>query len=51
MKNKALVAIYSNSVKKPPKKEVSEAEFREKLKNIDEWRKQRLAELCIKNSR
>ncbi len=37
--------------KKPPKKEVSDAEFRLKLKNISQWRKQRLAELRAKNSR
>lgn len=36
---------------KPAKVNVSEAEFRRKLKNITEWRKKRLARLHPKNSR
>jgi hypothetical protein len=37
--------------KKPAKTEVSDAEFRRRLKNISEWRKKRLAELRTKDSR
>lgn len=37
--------------KKPPREKISEAEFRRRLARIDEWRKERLAELRSKNSR
>ena len=37
--------------KKPPKAEISEAEFRQRLKKIEEWRKNRLAELRAENPR
>ena len=37
--------------KKPPKREISDSEFRGNLKKISEWRKERLAELRAKNSR
>ncbi len=39
------------TTKKPPKAEVSDAEFRRRLKNISEWRKKRLAQLRTKDSR
>jgi hypothetical protein len=32
------------TTKKPPKAEISDAEFRRRLKNISEWRKKRLAQ-------
>lgn len=51
MKNKQKVVPLVSLSKKPPKAEVSDAEFRRKLKNIAEWRKQRLAELRAKNPR
>jgi hypothetical protein len=51
MRNKQQISPSAVVTKKPPKKEVSDAEFRRKLKNITEWRKQRLAELRTKNSR
>jgi hypothetical protein len=51
MRNKQQISSSPIVTKKPPKKEVSDAEFRRKLKNISDWRKQRLAELRAKNSR
>ncbi len=36
---------------KPPRQEISDAEFRRRLKRIAEWRKERLAELRSKNLR
>jgi len=50
MKNKYQV-VPPVSAKKPQKAEVSDAEFRRRLKNIAEWRKKRLAQLRSKNSR
>jgi hypothetical protein len=41
MKNKRQI-LPRNVAKKPPRQEISDAEFRDKLKNIDEWRKKRL---------
>jgi len=49
MKNK--YQVVPRAAKKPPKAEVSDAEFRRRLKNIAEWRKKRLAELRAKNPR
>jgi hypothetical protein len=49
MRNKQEIPSSAVVTKKPPKKEVSDAEFRRKLKNIAQWRKQRLAELRTKN--
>jgi hypothetical protein len=51
MRNKQEIPSSAVLTKKPPKKHVSDSEFRRKLKNITEWRKQRLAELRAKNSR
>lgn len=51
MKNKQKVIPFAPLTKKPPKAEITDAEFRKKLKNISEWRKQRLAEVLTKNSR
>ncbi len=51
MKNKDQVLPRIPITKKPPKAEISDAEFRRRLKNIAEWRKQRLAELRTKNPR
>ncbi|MGI9055960.1 MAG: hypothetical protein ACR2F2_09185 [Pyrinomonadaceae bacterium] len=49
MKNKIQISHQVVSTKKPPKAEISEAEFRRRLKKIDEWRKNRLAELRTEN--
>jgi len=49
MKNKQQI-LSRNVTKKPPRQEISDAEFRKRLKNISEWRKKRLAELRAKNS-
>ena len=51
MKSKYQVVPQGVSTKKPAKAQVSDAEFRKKLKNISEWRKKRLAELRSKNTR
>jgi hypothetical protein len=51
MKNKYQVVPQTVSTKKPAKSQISDAEFRRRLKNIAEWRKKRLAELRSKNSR
>jgi hypothetical protein len=51
MKSKYQVVSRGGTTKKPPKAEVSDAEFRRRLKNIAEWRKKRLAELRAKNPR
>ena len=47
MKNKYQV-VRQTAKKKPAKAEVSDAEFRRRLKNISEWRKKRLAQLRAK---
>jgi hypothetical protein len=44
MKNKYQVLPQAVTIKKPAKAEVSDAEFRHRLKKISEWRKKRLAE-------
>jgi hypothetical protein len=49
MKNKYQVVPQAQT-KKPAKAEVSDAEFRRRLKNISEWRKKRLAQLRAKDS-
>jgi len=49
MKNKYQVVPQTGSTKKPQKAEISDAEFRQRLKNIAEWRKKRLAELRSEN--
>jgi hypothetical protein len=51
MKNKYQVVPQAAATKKPAKAEVSDAEFRRRLKNISEWRKKRLAQLRAKDSR
>ena len=42
MRNKYQVAPQAATTKKPTKSEVSDAEFRRRLKNISDWRKKRL---------
>jgi hypothetical protein len=44
MKDKYQI-VPQATTKKPAKAEVSDAEFRGRLKNISEWRKKRLARL------
>ena len=52
MKNKEQLIPRNAFSKKPPRQEISDAEFRRRLKRITaEWRKERLAELRSKNSR
>jgi hypothetical protein len=51
MKNKYQVVPHASATKKPPKAQISDAEFRQRLKNIAGWRKKRLAELRTKSSR
>jgi hypothetical protein len=51
MKSKYEVVLPVALTKRPRKAQVSDAEFRRRLKNIAEWRKKRLAELRTKNSR
>jgi hypothetical protein len=51
MKDKNEVGPHTQSMKKPPKAHISDAEFRRRLKNISEWRKKRLAELHTKDTR
>jgi hypothetical protein len=43
MKNKYQVVLQTATMKKSAKAEISDAEFRRRLKNISEWRKTRLA--------
>jgi hypothetical protein len=50
MKNKYQV-VPQTATKKPAKAEISDSEFRRRLKNISEWRKKRLAQLRAKDSR
>jgi hypothetical protein len=50
MKNKYQV-VPQAATKKPAKAEISDAEFRRRLKNISEWRKKRLAQLRAKDPR
>lgn len=51
MKNKYQVVPRASAAKKPPKAQISDAEFRQRLKAITEWRKKRLAELRAESSR
>ena len=51
MKDKYQVVPQAATTKKPPKAEISDTEFRRRLKNISEWRKKRLAQLRTKDSR
>jgi hypothetical protein len=51
MKSKYEVVPPAALTIKPRRAQVSDAEFRRRLKNIAEWRKKRLAELRAKNSR
>jgi hypothetical protein len=51
MKNKYQVVPQAAATKKPTKAEISDAEFRRRLKNISEWRKKRLAQLRAKDTR
>jgi hypothetical protein len=48
MSNKQQVLSRPGTTKKPPKRQISEEEFRRRLVKINEWRKQRLAELRAK---
>ena len=48
MKNKYQVVPQATATKKPAKEDISDAEFRRRLKNISEWRKKRLARgVCL----
>jgi len=49
MRNKQEIPSSVIVTKKPPKKEVSDAEFRQKLKTVAQWRKQRFVELRTNN--
>jgi hypothetical protein len=51
MKNKYQVVPTAAPAKKPRKANISDAEFRRRLKDIAEWRRKRLAELRAKNPR
>jgi hypothetical protein len=51
MKSKYQIVPSVASDKKPAKAQISDAEFRQRLKNIAEWRKKRLAELRAENPR
>ncbi len=45
MRNKQQILSRAAIRKRPPKQEISGTEFRRRQKKINEWRKQRLAEL------
>jgi hypothetical protein len=51
MKSKYQVVPPAALTKKPARAQISDAEFRRRLKNIAEWRKKRLAELRARNPR
>ena len=51
MKNKHEVLPHTLTEKKPAKANISDAEFRRRLKNISEWRKKRLAKPHTKDTR
>jgi hypothetical protein len=54
MKDKNKQVPHASFAKKPPKAIITDAEFRRRLKNIDEWRKKELEKLGkphTKNSR
>jgi len=51
MKNNYQVVPQASAAKKPAKAQITDAEFRRRLKSVPEWRKQRLAELRTKNPR
>ena len=51
MKSKYQIVSQVATAEKPPKARISETEFRRRLKNIDQWRKKRLAQLRGKDSR
>ena len=51
MKSKYQVVPPAAPDKKPGKARISDAEFRQRLKDIAEWRRKRLAELRAKNPR
>ncbi len=44
MKNKYQVVPQTAATKKPAKEDISDAEFRRRLKNISGWRKKRLGQ-------
>ena len=50
MKNKLKIVKTINDAEKPAKAEISEKEFRRRLKEIEKWRKERLAEIRSQNS-
>ncbi len=49
MKNKSQISHQVVLTEKPPKAKVSDAEFRRRLKKIDQWREKRLAEIRAEN--
>jgi len=44
MKSKKQALSQTSTSEKPPKADISDAEFRRRLKNISEWRKKNLSE-------
>lgn len=51
MKSKYQVVPPAAPDKKPRRAQVSDAEFRRRLKNVAEWREKRLGDLRAKNPR
>jgi len=51
MKSKYQVVPEKPTKKKPGKANLTDAEFRRRLKNISEWRKKRLAKLRTQDTR
>jgi len=51
MKDKYQVVPQTTIAKKPAKANLSDTEFRRRLKNISEWRKKRLAKPHTKDTR
>lgn len=50
MKSKHQAVFQTSTSKKPAKANLTDAEFRRRLKNISEWRKKRLANLHSDNA-
>ena len=50
-KDNFIATSHAALTKKPRKHEISDSEFRQRLKKISDWRKERLSELRAKNSR
>jgi hypothetical protein len=50
MKSKYQTLPQTSTSEKPAKAHISDAEFRRRLKNIEEWRKKRLGKPHTKNT-